>query len=127
MVRPADLVTGEVQAPWATGPMPGSAAPAWPARSGRWSGAVGDGGEIQWAAVRLRRGVHGGDPYGGRLAQVVGGRVVRAVILPLRRGAVIAECRSAVAAAFLGALGAVAQRGNELRRCPDRGCRCGLG
>src|SRR5690348_13961842 len=62
---------------------------------------VGGGGAV---AARAQRG----DPCGRGVAQVVGGGVVRAVIVPLRRGVVIAGGRSAAAAAFLGGWGAVA-------------------
>jgi hypothetical protein len=71
----------------------------------RWVVAAGPGFQPVMGGGAAAGRAHGGDPYGRRLAQVVGGSVVPAVILPLRRGVVIPEGRSA-AAAMMDVLGA---------------------
>src|SRR6478735_12075870 len=51
---------------------------------------------------------HGGDPHGGRAAEVVGGSIVRAASFPLRRGGDIPQGGSAAAVtAIMTALEAV--------------------
>src|SRR6516165_10760081 len=59
---------------------------------------------------------HGGDPQGGRVAQVVGGSGVRAARVTLRLGRDISRAGSAAVTAVMAALDAVA---------PGAGCHCG--